>query len=143
MEEWEKLESLAKRLRWARRLRKMTQAKLAKKAGNIAQSTIANFETKEREKPRNILEIATALDVDATWLLSGVGSPFIKTTSVHVVRENIFPSDYINSEILKKLIKVMSSMDIDGQELILEHAEELSPQYLKHSDFDEKKKHLR
>lgn len=60
------------RLKYARELRGLSQAALAKAAG-CAQSTIGNFESGGRQTLRNLVDVARALQVSAEWLNDGIG----------------------------------------------------------------------
>lgn len=64
--------SFADRLRFARTLRNLTQAQLARASG-VSQSAIANYENNTRRFPKSIFRLATALNVSAQWLLEGTG----------------------------------------------------------------------
>lgn len=64
--------TLAERLRWARAQRGLTQGQLAKRAG-VSQGTIGNAESGIRDKPRELLKIARALQASPDWLESGRG----------------------------------------------------------------------
>jgi phage repressor protein C with HTH and peptisase S24 domain len=66
------MESLAKRLMYARTRRGLSQAELAKLA-TVSQGTIGNIESGARKRPREILAIAQALDVRPEWLQDGQG----------------------------------------------------------------------
>ena len=68
----EDLSTLAKRLKSARQVKQWTQEQLAKEAG-VSQSTIGNLEAESRARPRNLLQIASALGVSAVWLEFGTG----------------------------------------------------------------------
>jgi phage repressor protein C with HTH and peptisase S24 domain/DNA-binding XRE family transcriptional regulator len=57
---------------WARKERSLTQAELAKRVG-ISQSAIGSYEAGHRGKPRELLGIARALNVNPQWLESGEG----------------------------------------------------------------------
>lgn len=50
----------------------ITQEQLAEKA-DISQTTVSNVLSGITKKPRNLIEIATALEVDPAWLQSGIG----------------------------------------------------------------------
>lgn len=52
----------------------MTQSQVADKAG-VRQGTIGNIESGTRQRPRELLAIADAVQVPARWLESGRGSP--------------------------------------------------------------------
>ncbi len=67
------LSTLGKRLAYARKLRGFPrQEDLAKRAG-VTQSAIGNLEAETRQRPRNLLQIASALGVSAVWLEFGTG----------------------------------------------------------------------
>lgn len=68
------METLAKRLTWAREQKGLTQASLAKLSG-VTQSTIGNLESGIRSSARRIIDIAAALDVSPAWLANGQGDP--------------------------------------------------------------------
>ncbi len=68
------METLAKRLVWARHQKKMPQAILAKLVG-ITQSAIGNLEAGSRMSSRHTAKIAAVLGVDALWLSDGTGQP--------------------------------------------------------------------
>ena len=64
------MNTLAERLRYARNLRNLTQKELAIRA-NVSQGAISNYENQFRYHPRNILRLATALNVNPLWLFHG------------------------------------------------------------------------
>ena len=66
------MNTFAERLSFARRLRRLTQAQLAR-AAHMSQGAIANYDSGSRQSPRNIFPLATALRVSAQWLSEGVG----------------------------------------------------------------------
>lgn len=68
------MNTLAKRLAWARLEKKMSQQELAKQAG-VAQSTIGSLESGARLSARKITAIAEVLGVNAAWLADGKGIP--------------------------------------------------------------------
>ena len=61
------------RLRHARKLRKLTQAQLARACG-LSQGAIGNYEADSRRSAKDVFRIAEALDVDPAWLAMGAGS---------------------------------------------------------------------
>lgn len=66
------MKTIGDRLKHARETRGLKQVDLAKLAG-VSQSTIGNVESGIRERPRSLIEIAKALDVNVDWLLTGRG----------------------------------------------------------------------
>lgn len=66
------MDTLAKRLQWARDQKKWTQEVLANEAG-VSQGTIGNLEAGIRDTARKIASIARALEVDVSWLADGKG----------------------------------------------------------------------
>jgi transcriptional regulator with XRE-family HTH domain len=62
----------ADRLRHARLLRGLSQAKLAKACG-LSQGAIANYEGKNRHSAKEIFKLADALKVSPVWLSQGSG----------------------------------------------------------------------
>lgn len=66
------MNTLAQRLKYARELANLSQQEVAKRA-NISQPTYFKIENGSTLKPRNILEIAQALTVNAHWLATGEG----------------------------------------------------------------------
>lgn len=64
--------TFAERLRFARGLRRLTQAELARASG-ISQSAIANYESSARQFPKAIFRLASVLKVSAQWLAEGTG----------------------------------------------------------------------
>lgn len=68
-------DSLAGRLRFARKARKWTQEKLAAES-NVNQSDISKIERGETLRPTSLLALATALQCNPYWLDTGDGEPF-------------------------------------------------------------------
>lgn len=66
--------TLADRLRERMNELGMTQERLAELA-DTTQATISNILVGVTKKPRNLLDIANALEVDPNWLQNGVGEP--------------------------------------------------------------------
>jgi len=64
------MSGIAERLKQARKTLNLTQAELAKKA-KVSQGTIGNIEAGLRDRPRELLAIAAALNVDPCWLETG------------------------------------------------------------------------
>lgn len=65
-----KAATLATRLREARKSHKWSQQDLANRAGTT-QAVIQKIENGKSLRPRNIVAIADALDVDPSWLMFG------------------------------------------------------------------------
>lgn len=66
------MKTLKERLIFARELRQLTQADLAKKS-KCGQSAIGNVESGTRNTLRNLVLVARALRVSADWLFDGKG----------------------------------------------------------------------
>ena len=67
------MNTIAERLKEARDAVGLTQPELAVKAG-VSQGTIGNIEAGIRKRPRDLLAIAAALNVNPAWLETGKGS---------------------------------------------------------------------
>ena len=78
------VDTLAQRLKFARKERKLSQTQLAELAG-VAQPDISKIERGETLKPTGLLALARALRVNAYWLDVGDGEwETSNTTSQHV-----------------------------------------------------------
>jgi transcriptional regulator with XRE-family HTH domain len=66
------VKTLRQRLIYARELRGLSQAELAKRC-KCSQGTIGNVESGERETLRNLVMVARVLNVSADWLFDGKG----------------------------------------------------------------------
>lgn len=64
------LDSVGKRVAFARTFRSLTQQELASKAG-VAQSSLASLESGRNKGSRNLVSLAKALNVSPDWLDSG------------------------------------------------------------------------
>lgn len=62
--------SLATRVRQRRLALNLTQSELAERA-NISQQSVESIENGRTRKPRNIIELAKALQCHPEWLLNG------------------------------------------------------------------------
>lgn len=65
---------LSERLKTIRMKRHLSQQQLADRAG-VKRTTIANIEQGIVERSSYIVEIAGALNIDATWLATGIPQP--------------------------------------------------------------------
>lgn len=76
------MKTLAERVKYARELKDLSQHEIAEKAG-ISQPTYFKIENGLTQKPRNILDIAQALNVNPQWLATGQGEmtaqPFLQS----------------------------------------------------------------
>lgn len=68
----ENLDTLADRLRWARKQRKFSQERLAE-LSNVTQPTISKIEKGAIEKPAELLALARGLSINPDWLDTGDG----------------------------------------------------------------------
>lgn len=66
------VKTLRERLIYARELRGLSQAELAKRC-KCSQGTIGNVESGERETLRNLVMVARVLNVSSDWLFDGKG----------------------------------------------------------------------
>jgi DNA-binding XRE family transcriptional regulator len=66
------MESIGSRVKWARELRGLTQAALAK-AACVLTSSIVDLEAGTRDRPRDLASLAFALGVRPAWLEDGKG----------------------------------------------------------------------
>jgi transcriptional regulator with XRE-family HTH domain len=67
------VKTFSDRLRYARRLRGITQKALAR-AGGLSQSAIASYESGQRQSSRALFKLASALKVSPNWLDTGRGA---------------------------------------------------------------------
>lgn len=79
--------TLSERLKYARKLRDLTQKKLAQSA-KISQGAISNYETRLRASPRHLLKLAAALKVNPLWLAEGVGPIESQTMALLTLQDN-------------------------------------------------------
>lgn len=105
--------TLADRVKHLRTKLKLTQPKLAEKAG-VTQSTISNIEKGIRKRPREIVRIAEALRVNPQWLETGKGSetPVYPSSKAE---NNDFSSI---EQALEVLLVALSKLDMNGRERI-------------------------
>ena len=83
------MDTFASRLQYARGLRQLSQAALARKC-NLSQSAIASYESGARRDTSKILVLADALGVNALWLSTGRG-PMFPATGALALQENTWP----------------------------------------------------
>lgn len=74
MDEWEKWDSLAKRVKGRRKLLKLSQEDLAE-AADMSQSDISKIERGDMLQTTKIAHLARALQCDAYWLATSTGTP--------------------------------------------------------------------
>lgn len=68
----EELDTIGKRLRWARKERKLTQQQLSARS-DVNQSDISKIERDEIQRPTGLLALARALRCNPDWLDTGDG----------------------------------------------------------------------
>lgn len=69
------LDHMGARIRWARSLRALSQAELARRVG-VRQPSVANWENAVNEpRPDKIKRLARILDASPSWLMRGEGAP--------------------------------------------------------------------
>ena len=79
------MKTLADRVRVELSKKRVSQQWLAEQVG-VSQQAIAKVVNGETKSPKNILEIATALNVDPHWLKTGEGDPdsdFVRVVNLH------------------------------------------------------------
>lgn len=101
------MNTLGKRLTWARERKGLTQGALAKLSG-VSQSTIGNLEAGIRHTARKIVDIATALDVDSNWLANGKGEPPGVSGSERA--PEVSPSENAAPESQEDILRTVSEM---------------------------------
>jgi transcriptional regulator with XRE-family HTH domain len=82
--------TIAERIKAVRQERGWSQAQLAEKVG-VAQSSIGNIESGVRQRPRELVSIAKALNVSPDWLETGKG-PKRERVALTVVEQEAPPS---------------------------------------------------
>lgn len=87
------MNTIAERLKEAREAAGMTQPQLAAKA-KVSQGTIGNIESGLRKRPRDLLSIAAALNVDPAWLETGKGpmQAFAKQQPIELENNPAYPA---------------------------------------------------
>lgn len=68
--------TIGERIRYMREVRGMAQIELAEKC-DLTQAAVSNLETDTTRKPSapSLLRLASALDANPDWILSGLGHP--------------------------------------------------------------------
>jgi transcriptional regulator with XRE-family HTH domain len=82
------MDTLASRLKTARKARGLTQASLAKLAG-VGQSAIGNIESGKRGGLQSLTEIAMALNVNYLWLRDGEGEMDVAPMSAAIFSREV------------------------------------------------------
>jgi phage repressor protein C with HTH and peptisase S24 domain len=96
----ESLETLAQRLRWARKKRRMSQEELSADSG-VNQSDISKIERGITLKPTGLLQLARSLKLNAYWLDVGDGDWETQTAPVHQVKaDDETPGDAVTVPLL-------------------------------------------
>ena len=113
-----KLDTLAKRLSWARAQMGLSQQDLAR-AADVSQGTIGNLEAGIRNTARKITSIAAALGVDPGWLADGTGHPIPGTG--HIVPAPI-AVDSADLEFAVKLLALVAQSTPAGRQQIMDSA---------------------
>lgn len=120
------------RLREARLAKKMTQSQLGTAIG-VATSTVAGYEkgSSEPDIPK-IVKIMETLSIDANFLWQD-------EMKVRATKKSPELTE-VNSGDLHPLLKIYNELNADGQERLMEYAEELTeiPKYKKCPDIQEK-----
>ncbi len=70
----ESLDTIGKRLKWARKNAQLSQHDLEEKSG-VAQSVISRLERGTLKKSTNLVMLANACNVSVFWLQTGHGDP--------------------------------------------------------------------
>ena len=86
------MNTLKDRLFFARTLRGMTQAQLAKRVG-CSQGTIGNVESGLRGTLRQVVTVARVLNVSSDWLADGKGKPPKKSDLDQVANAPLIAAD--------------------------------------------------
>lgn len=81
------MDKLASRLKYARKMREMTQEELAHASG-VKQSVISKIETGSNTSPMSIFDLAKALNVRSEWLFAGPPAKMLES-------DNIPPASYV------------------------------------------------
>ena len=89
------METFADRLRYARALRGLSQAGLARLCG-LSQSAISSYENGTRQAPKKLLSLAQILEVDIYWLSRGQGEPTPGPGAPGTVAEGPWPFSSID-----------------------------------------------
>lgn len=77
--------TLGSRLRYARTLRGLTQAQLARACG-LSQGAIGNYESDRRRNAKDVFRIAEVLKVSAAWL--AMGTEPMEMSAAHTLAEH-------------------------------------------------------
>lgn len=77
------VKTIGERIKWARERADLTQQQLADKA-KVSQGTIGNLESGIRGRPRALLDIAAALELNPAWVETGRGDWSLKPAGQEV-----------------------------------------------------------
>lgn len=112
------MNTIAERLQQTRKELGLTQPALAIKAG-VSQGTIGNIESGLRKRPREILAIASALNVNPEWLETGKGSKREAPSSVpSIPRALAWSPDIV--EIVHQLARYMANVPPTSRKAVAE-----------------------
>lgn len=136
------MDTLAKRIKSSRTLRKMTQITLAEIVG-VSTSSISQYESEtdmaSEPSVKTLEKIARALDVSFEWLATGRGKQDIEEFLVDITE--MYKSDdrlvVLTSE-QKKVLDVYEILPDDWRDKYLEIGEAVGTYYV---DDDDKKEH--
>jgi len=92
------INSVAERLKWARKQKGWTQMDLAKQA-NVTRDVVVNTETGRSERPRQAQQLADALDIPAAWLLFGKSVESLSNDGIQIAQDWENLPDHIKSAI--------------------------------------------
>jgi transcriptional regulator with XRE-family HTH domain len=131
------MDTLAKRLAWAREKKGMTQGQLAK-AVKVSQSTIGNLEAGIRLTSRKVALIADVLEVDALWLAEGgARSPEKSDHTQHdAPAKQVAVNDTVHNVALERFQRIAYiywQSDEAGQRRILRMADNVQKSSKKHT----------
>lgn len=110
--------SLAERLHQLLKEQKITEVELGKQVG-ISQQAINKIVKGETQKPRHLIAIAAALQVDPIWLLTGIGPS--QNIVPHISPTNEACSIPIYNSFLNSLGNIVWDSSVQIDELSISH----------------------